>query len=186
MLVYNTNILTGRDFLRAICRRWKLVTTIFVVTAAAASWSALTTPVSYRATAKVLLRREERPTALTQFYSRLTQEEEIKSELEIATSRPVLTSVLRVLLASRGRDNTEPLRAEFLRTANLDVDTTRFTTAKEPSPDAPIHVELVAAFTSAGSAATLDAARVVPGDRVRMAVRQDGDAVTLVWIERIR
>lgn len=37
-----------------------------------------------------------------------------------------------------------------------------------------------------GSAATLDAARVVPGDRVRLAVRQQGDAVTLVWIERIR
>lgn len=37
-----------------------------------------------------------------------------------------------------------------------------------------------------GSAATLDAARVSPGDRVRLAVRQDGDAVTLVWIERMR
>jgi hypothetical protein len=37
-----------------------------------------------------------------------------------------------------------------------------------------------------GSAATLDAARVVPGDRVRLAVRQDGEVVTLVWIERIR
>jgi hypothetical protein len=37
-----------------------------------------------------------------------------------------------------------------------------------------------------GSPATLDAARVVPGDRVRLAVRQEGDAVTLVWIERMR
>lgn len=37
-----------------------------------------------------------------------------------------------------------------------------------------------------GPAATLDAARVSPGDRVRLAVRQDGDAVTLVWIERLR
>ncbi len=36
-----------------------------------------------------------------------------------------------------------------------------------------------------GSAATLDAARVAPGDRVRLAVRQDGDIVTLVWIERM-
>jgi hypothetical protein len=34
--------------------------------------------------------------------------------------------------------------------------------------------------------AVLDAARVAPGDRVRLAVRQDGDAVTLVWIERTR
>jgi copper binding protein CusF len=37
-----------------------------------------------------------------------------------------------------------------------------------------------------GPAATLDAARVSPGDRVRLAVRQDGDAVSLVWIERMR
>ena len=37
-----------------------------------------------------------------------------------------------------------------------------------------------------GPAPAFDAARVVPGDRVRMAVRQDGEAVTLVWIERIR
>lgn len=36
-----------------------------------------------------------------------------------------------------------------------------------------------------GSAAALDAARVTPGDRVRLAVRPDGDAVTLVWIERL-
>ena len=37
-----------------------------------------------------------------------------------------------------------------------------------------------------GAPAVLDAARVAPGDRVRLAVRQDGDAVTLVWIERTR
>jgi hypothetical protein len=37
-----------------------------------------------------------------------------------------------------------------------------------------------------GSAATLDAARVAPGDRVRLAVRQNGDEVTLIWIEKIR
>lgn len=37
-----------------------------------------------------------------------------------------------------------------------------------------------------GSAVALDAARVVPGDRVRLAVRQQGDEVTLVWIEKTR
>jgi hypothetical protein len=37
-----------------------------------------------------------------------------------------------------------------------------------------------------GAPAALDAARLAPGDRVRLAVRQDGDAVTLVWIERAR
>ena len=37
-----------------------------------------------------------------------------------------------------------------------------------------------------GAPATLDAAQLSPGDRVRLAVRQDGDAVRLVWIERVR
>ena len=37
-----------------------------------------------------------------------------------------------------------------------------------------------------GSPAVLDAARVVSGDRVRLAVRQQGEEVTLVWIEKAR
>jgi hypothetical protein len=32
----------------------------------------------------------------------------------------------------------------------------------------------------------LDRAGVVPNDRVRMAVRSQGDQVTLVWIEPLR
>lgn len=115
MLVYQKNILTGRDFVRALCRRWKLVAAIFIVTAGAAGWSAFTTPATYRATAKVLLRRDERPTALNQFYSRLTQEEEIKSELEIANSRPVLMSVLRQLHAA---EESTAAPAHFADTAD--------------------------------------------------------------------
>jgi hypothetical protein len=37
-----------------------------------------------------------------------------------------------------------------------------------------------------GSPVTLDAAQLTPGDRVRLAVRQQGDTVSLVWIERVR
>ena len=37
-----------------------------------------------------------------------------------------------------------------------------------------------------GAPAALDAAQLTPGDRVRLAVRQDGETVTLVWIERAR
>lgn len=37
-----------------------------------------------------------------------------------------------------------------------------------------------------GTPAALDAARLAPGDRVRLAVRQQGDDVTLVWVERER
>jgi hypothetical protein len=35
-----------------------------------------------------------------------------------------------------------------------------------------------------GAPAALDAAGLKAGDRVRLAVRQDGDALVLVWIER--
>jgi hypothetical protein len=35
-----------------------------------------------------------------------------------------------------------------------------------------------------GAPATLDAARLSPGDRVRLAVRPHGDEIQLVWVER--
>jgi Copper binding periplasmic protein CusF len=37
-----------------------------------------------------------------------------------------------------------------------------------------------------GTPSMLDAARVNPGDRVRLAVRQQGDEIVLVWIEKPR
>jgi len=37
-----------------------------------------------------------------------------------------------------------------------------------------------------GAPATLDAAHLAPGDRVRLAVRQQGDEIVLVWAERQR
>jgi hypothetical protein len=37
-----------------------------------------------------------------------------------------------------------------------------------------------------GEPATLDAARLSPGDRVRLAVRPQGDEVVLVWVQRER
>ena len=37
-----------------------------------------------------------------------------------------------------------------------------------------------------GTPATLDAAGLAPGDRVRLAVRQEGDTLVLVWVEKNR
>ena len=37
-----------------------------------------------------------------------------------------------------------------------------------------------------GVPATLDVARLAPGDRVRLAVRPAGDDIMLVWVERER
>src|SRR5688572_8039890 len=36
-----------------------------------------------------------------------------------------------------------------------------------------------------GSPAVLDNAELAPGQRVRLAVRQEGDALVLVWVERL-
>jgi hypothetical protein len=44
-------------------------------------------------------------------------------------------------------------------------------------------MELMAIF---GDPAVIDRAGVTPTDRVRMAVRSQGDQLTLVWIERLR
>jgi Cu/Ag efflux protein CusF len=37
-----------------------------------------------------------------------------------------------------------------------------------------------------GSPAVLDAAGLTPGERVRLAVRQEGETLVLVWVERER
>ena len=37
-----------------------------------------------------------------------------------------------------------------------------------------------------GAPASLDAARLVPGQRVRLAVRQQGDELQLVWLEPLK
>lgn len=101
MLNDNMNFLAIRDLWAALLRRWKLVLAIFTITVVVFGVKTFTAPKLYRATAKVLLRREDRLGELSPTYTRLTQEEEIKSELEIASSRPVLAKVLDDMLRQR-------------------------------------------------------------------------------------
>lgn len=95
MLMYNSNLLSVREGLQAIFKNRTLVLLIFALTVVPVGIATFTADKVYRSTAKVLVRREDRPAALSPYYSRLNQEEDIRSELEIATSRPVLENVLR-------------------------------------------------------------------------------------------
>jgi uncharacterized protein involved in exopolysaccharide biosynthesis len=98
MLVHSSNLLSLRDGLQAIFRRRKLVALIFILTVVPVAVATFTAEKIYRATAKVLVRREDRPGALNPYFTRLDQEEDIRSELEIATSNPVLERLLRAAL----------------------------------------------------------------------------------------
>lgn len=98
MLVHDSNLISLRDALRAIFRRQKLVLLIFALTVIPVGIATFAAKKVYRATAKVLVRREDRPGALNPYFSRLNQEEDIRSELEIATSRPVLENVWQASL----------------------------------------------------------------------------------------
>ncbi|MCG3121606.1 MAG: hypothetical protein ALAOOOJD_04790 [bacterium] len=95
MLLHSSNFLSLRDGLQALFRRRNLILLIFALTVIPIGLATFTAENVYRATAKVLVRREDRPGALNPYFTRLNQEEDIRSELEIATSRPVLEKVLR-------------------------------------------------------------------------------------------
>lgn len=116
MLVNNSNLLSLRDGLQAIFKNRGLVILLFALTVIPVGIATFTAEKVYRTTAKVLVRREDRPAALNPYYSRLNQEEDIRSELEIATSRPVLENVLRASWAT-GRQlipNDRPAAMPFL------------------------------------------------------------------------
>jgi GumC protein len=123
MLLTNSNMLSLRDGLQALFRRRKLVLLIFVLTVVPVGVATFTAPKIYRATAKVLVRREDRLGALNPYYSRLNQEEDIRSELEIASSGPVLENVLRASL-SQGQylDNLDAAMYQSLTDAERQPD----------------------------------------------------------------
>lgn len=108
MLVHGSNLLSLRDGLQALFRRRNLILLIFAMTVIPIGLATFTAENVYRAATKVLVRREDRPGALNPYFTRLNQEEDIRSELEIATSRPVLEKVWRRSLAEGQRlDRTD-------------------------------------------------------------------------------
>lgn len=101
MLEESTALLRLKAGVEVIARHRGLVITLFLLTVIPVAVATFTAAQQFRATAKVLVRREEKPGALNPYFSRLNQEEDIRSELEIATCRPVLENVLREALVSR-------------------------------------------------------------------------------------
>lgn len=101
MLEESTAMLRLQAGVEVIARHRGLVITLFLLTVIPVAVATFTAAQQFRATAKVLVRREEKPGALNPYFSRLNQEEDIRSELEIATCRPVLENVLREALASQ-------------------------------------------------------------------------------------
>ncbi len=97
----STAMLRLKAGVEVIARHRGLVLTLFLLTVIPVAVATFTAAQQFRATAKVLVRREEKPGALNPYFSRLNQEEDIRSELEIATCRPVLENVLREALASQ-------------------------------------------------------------------------------------
>lgn len=89
--------LTGRDVFKVLFRRKWIVLILFLSTALFVAWNASRIPTEFRATAKVLLNRGMRNSALDRNISLLTWDETVNSELEIAESQPVIDRAQRIL-----------------------------------------------------------------------------------------
>ncbi len=116
----STALLRLKAGVEVIARHRGLVLTLFLLTVIPVAVATFTAAPQFRATAKVLVRREEKPGALNPYFSRLNQEEDIRSELEIATCRPVLENVLCEALASQrpfhglSAESAQALQAEVV------------------------------------------------------------------------
>ncbi|MFH1277011.1 MAG: hypothetical protein ABIK65_01315 [Candidatus Eisenbacteria bacterium] len=89
--------LTGRDLFKVLFRRKWIVLILFLSTSLFVTWNASRIPTEFRATAKVLLNRGMRNSALDRNISLLTWDETVNSELEIAESQPVIDRAQRIL-----------------------------------------------------------------------------------------
>ncbi|MFH1680888.1 MAG: hypothetical protein ABIH26_09630 [Candidatus Eisenbacteria bacterium] len=89
--------LTGRDVFKVLFRRKWIILILFISTTVFVVWNASRIPTEYRATAKVLLNRGMRNSALDRNISLLTWDETVNSELQIAESQPVIDRAQRIL-----------------------------------------------------------------------------------------
>ena len=95
---------TSREFFAVIFRRKWLILGLFFVTTATVVTIALTTPVVYQSSGRVLLQRGERQSALSagrQIFS--DWEQDLGSEMEVARSYPVLHRAREILKESARR-----------------------------------------------------------------------------------
>lgn len=109
---HETRQLTGRDVFKVLFRRKWIIAILFFTTAFFVVWKASQIPTEYRATAKVLINRGQRKSALDRNVSLLTWDETVATELQIAESRPVVDAAQEALNEQAERDGTEPIKID--------------------------------------------------------------------------
>jgi len=104
--------LTSRDVFKVLFRRKWIVLILFLSTTALVLWNASRVPIEYSSTAKVLLNRGMRNSALDRNVSLLTWDETVNSELQIASSQPVVEKAQDILDRQAEEEGTEPITIE--------------------------------------------------------------------------
>jgi uncharacterized protein involved in exopolysaccharide biosynthesis len=104
--------LTGRDIFKVLFRRKWVIGVLFLTTTIFVVWKASQIPTEYRATAKVLINRGQRKSALDRNVSLLTWDETVATELQIAESRPVIDAAQKILDDQAEQEGTEPIEIE--------------------------------------------------------------------------
>lgn len=99
---------SAREFLAVVFRRKWIILGLFGVTMATVVAVALTTPVIYTSSGRVLVKRGERETSLTPYRQVFNQwEEELGSEVEIVRSYPVLQRARQILATEHPNEHLE-------------------------------------------------------------------------------
>jgi uncharacterized protein involved in exopolysaccharide biosynthesis len=97
---------TAREFVAVMFRRKWIIIGLFVVTTATVLAVAMTTPVVYSSTGRVLVKRGERESALSPYRQVFNQwEEELGSEMEIVRSYPVLERARAIVATEHPNDH---------------------------------------------------------------------------------
>ncbi|MEO5988507.1 MAG: hypothetical protein ABIU54_12665 [Candidatus Eisenbacteria bacterium] len=113
------NQATSREFLSVIFRRKWLIIGLFVVVTGTVLAVAMSTPVSYSSTGRVLIVRGEQQSALSPGRTIFSEwEEDLGSEVEVTRSYPVLTRVRELLAEQSARTG----RKITLDPGSIDVE----------------------------------------------------------------
>lgn len=104
--------LTGRDVFKVLFRRKWVILILFLSTSIFVAVNASQIPTEYRGTAKVLLNRGMRNSALDRNISLLTWDETVNSELQIGESQPVIDRAQKILNRRAIEEGTEAIQID--------------------------------------------------------------------------
>jgi uncharacterized protein involved in exopolysaccharide biosynthesis len=103
---------TVREFLAVVFRRRLVILGLFAATTLSVTWIAISTPLEYTSSGRVLMRRGERESVFDagrQVYA--GWEEEVSSELQVVRSVPVLTRAREILAAQTDSSGAKAVTA---------------------------------------------------------------------------